>query len=114
MQRSDKIIFQKIIDAVEVGLKVFNNISLENILNDDGMKLSMSMTVIRIGELVKNLSEKIREKNPQVEWKAIAGFRDIAAHIYDTLRMRDVYATIKNELPELKIQIEKILAEEEV
>ncbi|MBQ9441563.1 MAG: DUF86 domain-containing protein [Selenomonadaceae bacterium] len=114
MQRSDKIIFQKIIDAVEVGLKVFNNISLENFLNDDGMKLSMSMTVIRIGELVKNLSEKIREKNPQVEWKAIAGFRDIAAHKYDTLRMRDVYATIKNELPELKIQIEKILAEEEV
>ncbi len=99
---------------MEVGLKVFNNISLENFLNDDGMKLSMSMTVIRIGELVKNLSEKIREKNPQVEWKAIAGFRDIAAHKYDTLRMRDVYATIKNELPELKIQIEKILAEEEV
>ena len=112
MQRSDRIILQKIIDAAKVGLKVFNNISLENFLNDDGMKLSMSMTIIRIGELVKNLSEEIREKNPQIEWKAIAGFRDIAAHKYDTLRMRDVYATIKNDLPELKAQIEKILETE--
>ncbi len=109
MQRSDRVILTKIIDATEVGLKVFNNISLESFLKDDGMKLSMSMTIIRIGELVRNLSEEIREQNPQIEWKAIAGFRDIAAHKYDTLRMRDVYATIKNDLPELKIQIEKIL-----
>ena len=109
MQRSDRIILQKIINAVEVGLKVFNGISLETFLNDDGMKLAMSMTIIRIGELVKNLSEEIRQKNSQIEWRAIAGFRDIAAHKYDTLRMRDVYDTIKNELPELKKQIEKIL-----
>lgn len=90
MQRRDKIILQKIVRAIEVGLKVFNNISMENFLNDDGMKLSMSMTIIRIGELVKNLSAEIRQENSQIEWKAIAGFRDIAAHNYDALRMRDV------------------------
>ena len=109
MQRRDKVVLQKIINAIDVGLKVFNNISMEKFLNDDGMKLSMSMTIIRIGELVKNLSEEFRQKNSQIEWKAIAGFRDIAAHKYETLRMRDVYDTIKNELPELKLQIEKIL-----
>ena len=111
MQRSDRIILQKLLNAIDIGLKVFNNISLEKFLNDDWMKLAMSMTIIRIGELVKNLSEEIRKKNTEIEWKAIAGFRDIAAHKYDTLRMRDVYATIKNELPELRAQIKKILAE---
>jgi len=112
MQRSDKIILEKIINAIEVGLKVFDDISLENFLNDDKMKLAMAMTIIRIGELVKTLSEEIRGKNPHIEWKAIAGFRDIAAHKYDTLRMRDVHDTIKNELPKLKLQIEQILAAE--
>ena len=62
MQRSDRIILQKIINAVEVGLKVFNDISLEKFLKDDEMKLAMSMTIIRIGELVKNLSEEIRKE----------------------------------------------------
>ena len=112
MQRRDRVVLQKIINAIDVGLKVFNNISMEKFLNDDGMKLSMSMTIIRIGELVKNLSEEFRQKNSEIEWKAIAGFRDIAAHKYETLRMRDVYDTIKNELPELKSQIEKILETE--
>ncbi len=112
MQHRDKITLEKIIDAIEVGLKIFNDISLEKFLNDDKMKLAMTMTVIRIGELVKSLTMEFREKNPQVEWKAIAGFWDIAAHKYDTLRMRDVYITIKNKLPELKLQIEKIFANE--
>ena len=69
----------------------------------------MAMSIIRVGELLKNLSPEIRLENPQIVWKDIAGFRDIAAHKYDTLRMRDVYSTIKDEFPERQIQIEKIL-----
>ena len=112
MQRRDKIILQKIIEAADVGLKVFNNISLEKFLNDDGMKLSMSMTVIRIGELVKNLSQEFRIENSQIKWKAIAGFRDVIAHKYETLNMKDVYKTASEDFPELKSQIEKILETE--
>ena len=46
MQRSDRIILQKIINAVEVSLKVFNDISLEKILKDNEMKLAISMTIL--------------------------------------------------------------------
>ena len=31
---------------------------------------------------------------PVVPWKVITGFRDIAAHKYQTLRMEDVYETV--------------------
>ena len=112
MQHRDKITLEKIINAIEEALEVFGDVSEENVLQSKTLKLAMAMSVIRVGELVKTLTPEFREKNPQVEWKAIAGFRDIAAHKYDTLRMRDVYITIKNELPELKEQIKKILANE--
>ena len=112
MQRRDKIILQKIIEATDVGLKVFNNISLEKFLNDDGMKLSMSMTVIRIGELVKNLSQEFRIENSQIKWKAIAGFRDVIAHKYDIVDMESLHKTVSEDFPELKSQIEKILETE--
>lgn len=114
MQRKDKIILEKIINAVEVGLKIFNDVPLEKFLNDDEMKLSMSMSILRVGELVKNLSQEFRIENFQVKWKAIAGFRDVIAHKYDILDMEEVYKTIKFEFPELKIQIEKILEAEEI
>ncbi len=112
MQHRDKITLEKIINAIEEALEVFGDVSKENFLQSKTLKLAMAMSVIRVGELVKTLTPEFREKNSHIEWKAIAGFRDIAAHKYDTLRMRDVYITIKNELPELKRQVEKILAHE--
>ena len=112
MQHRDKIILEKIIDAIEVGLKVFNDTPLEKFLKDDGMKLAMAMSVIRVGELVKTLTMDFRENQKQIAWRDIAGFRDIAAHKYDIIDMKILHYTIKNELPELKKQIEKILANE--
>ena len=71
--------------------------------------MAMTMAILRVGELVKNLSPEFRIENPQVEWKKIAGFRDIIAHKYDIVDMESVYDTIKYNFPELKMQIEKIL-----
>ena len=67
------------------------------------------MTVINIGELVKNLTDETRFAYPHIPWKAIAGFSDVAAHKYQTLRMEDVYETVVTDFPSLKEQIEEIL-----
>ena len=73
------------------------------------LKRAICMTVINIGELIKNLSEEIRKSYPEVPWKSIAGFRDIAAHKYQTLKMKDVYVTVKEDFPSLLLNIEDIL-----
>ena len=112
MQHSDRIILQKILNAIDVAEKILGDISQENFLKDEHMKLSMAMSVIRVGELVKNLNFEVRKENPQIPWRDIAGFRDVAAHKYDIIDFQRVYMTVKKEFPELKTQIEKILEEE--
>ena len=112
MQHSDRIILQKILNAIDVAEKILGDISQENFLKDEHMKLSMAMSVIRVGELVKNLNFEVRKENPQIPWRDIAGFRDVAAHKYDIIDMKELYDTVKNEFPELRMQIEKILEEE--
>ena len=86
-----------------------DNCSLEQFEQNEMLKRAVSMTVINIGELVKNLSEETRIAYTHIPWKAIAGFRDIAAHKYQTLRMADVYETVNTDFPSPKEQIEKIL-----
>ena len=76
------------------------------------LKRAICMTVINIGELIKNLSENCRREYPAVPWKAIAGFRDIAAHKYQTLRMEDVYETVFADFPALRQKIIQILNQE--
>ena len=112
MQHRDKITLEKIIDAIEEAFEVFGDVSEENFLQSKTLKLAMAMSVIRVGELVKTLTMEFRDNQKQIAWRDIAGFRDIAAHKYDIIDMKLLYYSIKNELPELKKQIEKILANE--
>ena len=109
MQRRDKIILQKIISEIKVAFEMLGDISLENFLEDEKTKRAVSMTAINIGELVKGLTAEFRLENNQVAWKSVAGFRYVVAHKYETLRMEEVYDSVKNEFPALKLQIEKIL-----
>ena len=69
------------------------------------------MTVINIGELVKNVTDELREEHKEVPWKQVAGFRDITAHKYQTLRMEDVYMTVRKDFPKLRENLAMILGE---
>lgn len=92
---------------------MIENVKKEAFLRDEMRKRAVCMTTINIGELVKNISEEMKNAYPWVEWKAIAGMRDLAAHKYQTLRMEDVYNTAVEDFPVLKRQIEDILRQKD-
>lgn len=102
MQRRDYIIIEKIISEIKISSEMLGDTDLEAFLSDEKLKRAVGMTVINIGELVKNITEETRMKYRNVPWKAIAGLRDIAAHKYQTLRMEDVYNTASTDIPELE------------
>ena len=109
MSHRDKIILKKVISEIDIGDKMIGSTELNEFLNNEMLKRAISMTVINIGELIKNLTDDTRNAYPDIPWKAIAGMRDLTAHKYQTLRMEDVYITAKNEFPELKQKITEIL-----
>ena len=109
MEHRDRVILQKVLSEIAIAQKMMAGCSLEEFEQNEMLKRAVGMTVINIGELIKNLSEDTRRAHPHIPWKAIAGFRDIAAHKYQTLRMEDVYETVAVDFPTLKGQIETIL-----
>ena len=109
MQHRDKIILDKIIDEVNIATKMLSDIKQDDFVSDDILKRAAAMSVINIGELVKNLTFEFRNEYKNVPWKAISGFRDAAAHKYGTLDMNIVYNTVKIDIPMLKENIQQIL-----
>lgn len=112
MQHRDRICLQKIIKEIDIGKEMLGTDSLDEFLQNEMLKRAISMTVINVGELIKNVSFELREAHREVPWKAAAGMRDITAHRYQTLRMEDVYETVVNDFTEIKKLLEKILDEE--
>lgn len=112
MKHRDRIVLQKILSEVNTGLKIFNDISYDDYFTNETIKRATCMTAINVGELIKILTDDIRLKYTNIPWKAITGFRDIAAHKYEALDMKDVYDTFKDDFPILRDSINKILIDD--
>ncbi len=110
MERRDRIILQKVLSELSLAQKITADCSLEQFKQDEILMRAVCMTAINIGELVKNLTDETRQEYSSIPWRAIAGFRDIAAHKYQTLRMEDVYETVITDFPALQKQIKSILS----
>lgn len=102
-------VVEKMLSEIAIASSLMKGVDLDDFLDDEMRKRAVCMTVINIGELVKNLDDDFRAEHANVPWKAIAGFRDVAAHKYQTLRMEDVYATVHDDFPALRAMLEEIV-----
>lgn len=62
-----------------------------------------------IGEASSRLSDNFRNSNSEIPWSKIIGMRNILVHDYFGIDKAIVWAAVENELPALKIHIEKII-----
>ena len=65
-----------------------------------------------IGEAAARLSHTFREAHPQVEWRDIIAFRNIAVHAYFAVQWNIVWATATDDVPVLRRQVREILQAE--
>ncbi|MBI5700234.1 DUF86 domain-containing protein [Candidatus Saganbacteria bacterium] len=63
-----------------------------------------------LGEASKNIPNDIKKKHKDVEWKKIAGLRDILIHAYFGIDFDILWDILQNKLPGLKQALKKIFA----
>lgn len=66
-----------------------------------------------IGEAVKHVPENFRLRYLDVEWRKIAGLRDVVAHAYFGINDEIVWDIVENKIPDLLEKISRILVKEQ-
>jgi uncharacterized protein with HEPN domain len=62
-----------------------------------------------MAESAQHVSDNLKALRPEVEWKALSGFRNILVHDYLGTDMELVYRAITEEMPKLKQAAESLL-----
>ena len=61
---------------------------------------AVTFNLMQIGEISKNkISNDIKQKNPNIPWEEIYGFRNRLVHDYESINQKIVYETIIEDLP---------------
>lgn len=101
MPRDVKVYLDDILDAIEKIRGYTVGLSFEEFCNDNKTFDAVVRNLEIIGEAAKNVDNKERKQYSKVEWRKIAGLRDILIHEYFGIDVEIVWDVVKNKLPKL-------------
>lgn len=112
MPRDFKLYLEDILDSIHKIQLYTKDLPFEE-LNLNSMLLDAVLHNLEIiGEAVKHVPAEIKDNNADVDWRKIAGLRDIVAHEYFGISLEIVWDIIQNKLPGLQISIERMLKQD--
>ena len=108
MSRDFELYLEDILEAIRKIEKYTETLDYDHFSQEELVVDGVIKNLLVIGEAVKNLSSDIKRDNPQIEWKKIAGLRDVLIHSYYSMDPQILWQIVINKIPELKAIILKI------
>ncbi|MGB8645299.1 MAG: DUF86 domain-containing protein [Anaerolineae bacterium] len=109
MSRSYRLYLQDMFDATQRISEYSQHMDFQDFLGNRMAYDAILRNLEIIGEAAKNVPTEVRQRYPQVEWRRIAGLRDIMAHTYYALDDETIWDIVENQVSELYEQVSKIL-----
>jgi uncharacterized protein with HEPN domain len=111
MPRDSRVYLEDILEATRKIASYTAHLSKAAFLEDEKTFDAVVRNLEVIGEAVKKLPEDLRAEHAAVEWKKIAGLRDILIHEYFGLDAEIVWDIVQTKVPVLDREIRAMLAE---
>jgi uncharacterized protein with HEPN domain len=107
-KRSDALLLEDISEAISRILKYTDGYNLPMFENDDRTIDAVVRNFEIIGEAANQLSEPLKDENPDVDWFKMRGLRNRIVHQYFGIDLEIIWELVVSHLPMLKEKIEAV------
>jgi uncharacterized protein with HEPN domain len=110
MPRDPVVYLDDILEAIGKIRQFLGDQTFEQFRSDEKTADAVVRNLEVIGEAVKQVPDELKHQAPAVDWKRIAGLRDVLIHAYFAVDKEIVWDVIRNKLPALETEIRKMVS----
>jgi uncharacterized protein with HEPN domain len=110
MSRDYRVYLQDILESTAKIQLYVQDITLERLVTDSKTVDAVLRNLEIIGEAAKMVPAEIRDLAPEIDWRKLAGLRDVLIHHYFGIDLQIIWDIVTNSIPELELAIRRIQA----
>jgi uncharacterized protein with HEPN domain len=110
--RRDELYLRDMIEAADAIAGFIADTDESVFAGNDLLRSATLLKLTIIGEASARLSDELKTRHPDVEWRDIVGFRNIAVHAYFSANWSIVWVAATTDAPALRTRILQILEAE--
>ncbi len=108
MSKDPRVYLAHIMECIQK-IERFTEGGKDRFLQDELIQDAVLRNFEVIGEAAKRLDDVYRAAHPEIQWRAIAGLRDVLIHQYEEVDLIKVWAIVEKDLPGLRQSIADLL-----
>lgn len=109
--RRDVLFLQEMVKAGSRAMELAADVDLDQLLADQGRLESMLWNFTVLGEAAGQVSQELKVRFPEIEWRRPTQLRNRLVHAYWAIDAEIVHTTARDLLPAFIEQVEAVLAQ---
>jgi len=110
MQRDDLAYLLDMLIAAQDGVRFASEVTEQQFKQSQLYQNAIIKALEIVGEAASHVSNSMRDAHPEIPWTPMIGMRNRLVHAYFVVNLATVWGAVKNDLPSLILQLERLVS----